>query len=284
MADLAIAATEVLMDEDGRRRRGIAGETIAAGDAVHFDSETNRWHLSNAMTDAEAAVVDGIALNSAGPRQTLRIQIEGAPILGASSGIVEGALYGLSGTAGKIAPLSDAKVTHFRTVIGCGGPGNTLSLGILESGVQPLSVVNTQLIKWCIATQVATNAAQVGAIIDRLGYEEVTFIINIGSIIDADATFTVLLEGGNDSGLSDAAPIADADMISQTVGTAPEVAASFNFGDDGEVRKIGFRDETAAVRYLRLTITPALNTATADFAAYCVLGYGPVNPITQPVA
>ena len=40
----------------------------------------------------------------------------------------------------------------------------------------------------------ADNTAQVGQIIDRLGYDSLTYLIATGAIPDVDATFTVLLE------------------------------------------------------------------------------------------
>lgn len=68
-----------------------------------------------------------------------------------------------------------------------------------------------------------------GQIIDRQGYDSLTYLIATGSIADADVTFTVLLEEGDAANLSDAAAVADADMISQTPGVAPAAAAGFQF-------------------------------------------------------
>ena len=103
----------------------------------------------------------------------------------------------------------------------------------------------------------ADTTASVGQIIDRQGYAGVLRVIALGSIADADATFTVLLEHGDDSGLSDAAAVPDADMISQTSGTAPETAAAFQFDSDNGVR---YLDYIGSKRYTRLTITPAANS------------------------
>jgi hypothetical protein len=124
----------------------------------------------------------------------------------------------------------------------------------------------------------ADNTAQVGAIIDRQGYDALTYLILTGSVADADATFAVLLEEGDNSGLSDAAAVADADMVSQTSGTAPETAAGFQFDDDNEVRKLGYIGNK---RYTRLTITPANNTGAWLIAAAAVLSAPSVAPVTQ---
>lgn len=126
---------------------------------------------------------------------------------------------------------------------------------------------------------VSDNTAQVGQIIDRLGYESLTYILTLGSIADADTTFTVLLEESDDSGMSGATAVADADMISQTSGTAAETAAGFQFDDDNEVRKLGYIGNK---RYTRLTITPANNASAALLSAVAVLGHPTlVTPVVQ---
>jgi hypothetical protein len=117
-------------------------------------------------------------------------------------------------------------------------------------------------------TGAADNTAQVGQIIDHQGYDSATYVITTGTIADADATFTVLLEEGDASNLSDAAAVADADMVSQTLGTAPETAAAFTFASDDNVRKLGY---VGSKRYTRLTITPAANAGAWGIGANCVL-------------
>jgi hypothetical protein len=117
---------------------------------------------------------------------------------------------------------------------------------------------------------VSDNTAQVSAIIDRLGYEEALFVINTGTLADADATFTVLLEDGNNSGLSDNATVND----SFTLNT--QSAASFTFAADGVVRKIGY---IGSKRYLRLTITPANNTGAAPMSAMAILSRAASRPV-----
>jgi hypothetical protein len=118
---------------------------------------------------------------------------------------------------------------------------------------------------------VADNTAQVSQIIDRRGYQALEFVINVGSLADADATFTVLVEDGDNSALSDNAAVADAELL----GT--EAAASFIFSDDNAVRKIGY---VGNKRYVRLTITPAANASAALLAAVAVLGYPSQLPTT----
>jgi hypothetical protein len=120
------------------------------------------------------------------------------------------------------------------------------------------------------------NTAVVGTIIDRKGFEALEFAIIIGANTDANATFTVLIEDGNNSGLSDNAAVADAQLL----GT--EVLASFDFADDGETRKIGYVGDK---RYVRMTITPAGNDSGNIFlAAVAVLGRPLIAPTINPPA
>lgn len=143
-------------------------------------------------------------------------------------------------------------------------------------------MVNNIQVKRAISpVSVSDDTAQVSEIIDRLGYDSLTFMIAIGSIADANATFAVLLEDGDQANLSDNAAVADADMISQTPGTAPETAAAFQYDDDNEVRKVGY---VGNKRYVRLTITPSGNASGALLSAIAVLGNPHSRPVTQAAA
>lgn len=122
---------------------------------------------------------------------------------------------------------------------------------------------------------VADTTAQVGQIIDKKGFESVTYLIATGSIADADATFTVLLEEGDAANLSDAAAVADADLL----GT--EALAAFQFDDDNECRKLGY---IGSKRYTRLTITPVANASAALLSAVAVLGHAQIQPTVNPPA
>lgn len=120
---------------------------------------------------------------------------------------------------------------------------------------------------------VADTTAQVGQIIDRQGYNSLEYLIATGSIADADATFTILLEEGDDASLTDAAAVADADLL----GT--EVLAAFQYDDDNEVRKLGYKGNK---RYTRLTITPVANASAAVLSAVAVLGHPASAPTANP--
>jgi len=98
------------------------------------------------------------------------------------------------------------------------------------------------------------DTAQVSAIIDTQGFQSLTWLIHTGTLTDANATFTVLIEDGNDSGLSDAAAVADIFL------DPLEADADFTFAEDLVVRKIAY---TGPKRYVRCTVTPAGNDAGA---------------------
>lgn len=115
---------------------------------------------------------------------------------------------------------------------------------------------------------VTDNTATVSSIIDCLGYDMVTLAFVTGTDADADATVTALLEEGDNSALSDAAAVADGDMVSMTAGTAPEAAASYTFADDAETRAVGY---LGTKRYIRLTLTPAANTGNVFVAGIAIL-------------
>ena len=104
-----------------------------------------------------------------------------------------------------------------------------------------------------------------------MGCDSLEFAINIGALADADATFTVLVEDGDDSGLSDAAAVADTALL----GT--EALAGFTFANDNETRRIGY---VGNKRYVRLTVTPASNTGNAFVSALALQGH----PHQAPVA
>lgn len=133
---------------------------------------------------------------------------------------------------------------------------------------------NIQLKRVLSPVSVADNTAQVGTVVDHQGFGQAVYAIATGSIADADATFTILLEESDASG-SGFAAVADEDLL----GT--EALAAFQFDDDNECRKLGYK---GIKRYTRLTITPVNNASAALLSAVCVLGAPHVAPIANPPA
>lgn len=117
---------------------------------------------------------------------------------------------------------------------------------------------------------VSDNTQVLSQVIDMLGYRSLTFMIATGSIADADAVFTVLLEHSYLANMAESTEVADKDLI----GT--EYLAGFRYDDDNEVRKIGY---TGGERYVRMTITPSGNASAALISAVAVLGH----PVQCPV-
>lgn len=105
------------------------------------------------------------------------------------------------------------------------------------------------------------NTAMVGAIIDHSQYLGGFYALLSGVLADAAATWTPLLEEGDDSALSDAAAVADADLLPS--GTGQEAAAAFTQASDGLVKTLGY---AGIKRYSRLTNTPANNGSSGPFA------------------
>ncbi len=117
---------------------------------------------------------------------------------------------------------------------------------------------------------ITDNTALVSQIIDLAGYDGCLFVYGTGTLADADATFTPLLEEGDESDLSDAAGVANADMVGLETG--------FTFADDDEVYKLAY---IGTKRYVRLTITPANNSGSAPLFSVAILGKPSLAPVTQ---
>lgn len=118
------------------------------------------------------------------------------------------------------------------------------------------------------------NTAIVSAIIDRLNYESLELVLVTGTNTDANATFAVLVEDGNDPSLSDNAAVADEELL----GT--EAQAGFTFTDDVECRKIGY---VGSKRYVRMTVTPSGNDSGNIFiAGIALLGNSNSSPTANP--
>lgn len=134
----------------------------------------------------------------------------------------------------------------------------TLFAADLRSNILPKSVV--------VPKSVSDNTAEVGTIIDRLGYESVTFIIHVGANAD-NTSLTPSLEQCGAANCSDAA--AATALIGTLAGAthASGTNAIYSFGYYG------------AKRYLRLTLTPgAANTGAIFFSADAILGHKKYAP------
>ena len=125
--------------------------------------------------------------------------------------------------------------------------------------------------KQLFAPKAATtdNTAYVSNIIDMLGYNSCTFVLDTGTLTDTDATFAVTMEHGDASDLSDTA-VPD---VGDLVGTVAQ--AGFDFSADNACRKLGY---IGSKRYARMTVTPTGNTGNVFIAGVAVLGHPKVAP------
>ncbi len=109
---------------------------------------------------------------------------------------------------------------------------------------------------------IASDTTTVGDIIDMQGYESLEFLTIMGTLTDGD--YLPLIEHGDDSGLSDAAAVPDAQLLGTEAGAAFTADT-----DDNKVSKIGY---IGGKRYVRLSIVSTNFSATgAVLGAVAVL-------------
>lgn len=118
-------------------------------------------------------------------------------------------------------------------------------------------------------TSQSGNAALVGAIIDRQGFDSLEFVVTLGTISTPGTTYTPSIDEGDIANLSDATAVAAADLI----GTIAQ--ASFVDSEINTTKKIGYKGNK---RYARLTLTPAGNTGASTICAVSVQGGAMLKP------
>jgi len=119
---------------------------------------------------------------------------------------------------------------------------------------------------------VTDGTAQVSTILNRKGYDAVTLALATGTLTDADATWSVLLEESDDG--TNFTAVADADLV----GT--EALAGFTFVSDIAARKLGY---VGAKQYLRATVDDGTaNSGNLFLAGLWILGHAMVQPTANP--
>lgn len=140
----------------------------------------------------------------------------------------------------------------------------------LHSYIYPVAVIPSK--------SVSDNTAQVGSVIDLAAvlnassnsvgaFDGLEFVTNIGSIADADATFTALVEDSDDNITFTA--------VSDEFLLGTEAAASFRYDSDNNCRRIGY---IGSKRYVRYTVTPAGNSGAALFGVTAIPCYARSAP------
>lgn len=110
---------------------------------------------------------------------------------------------------------------------------------------------------------ISSDTTTVGNIIDTRGFQSCEFVNISGTITDGD--YALLIEHGDEANLSDAAPVADADLI----GT--EAAASFDADDDdNKALRVGYIGEK---RYVRASLVSTNTTSGGTLGVLAILGH-----------
>lgn len=132
MADITITAANVTIDSQPVYEDVVAGAAITAGQACYIDS-SGLAQLSDANGAAALRTVRGIAMNSAGTGQPVRLA-KGTSIINIGATVVAGTIYVSSATAGGIAPAADITTGWYTTIIGVATTTGKIALSIFPSG------------------------------------------------------------------------------------------------------------------------------------------------------
>jgi hypothetical protein len=97
-----------------------------------------------------------------------------------------------------------------------------------------------------IITDTTTN----GNIIDMQGYDSVIFYFSVGTV--SDGTYTPLIQEGDESDLSDATAVSDADLT--------DTEANAALSESNTIKKIGY---TGSKRYIRFNVVSASTSSGA---------------------
>lgn len=119
-----------------------------------------------------------------------------------------------------------------------------------------------------------TGTGQVGAVVDRQGFEGCEILLSYGAITATAATFTPVIKEGDATGAMTS--VADADLIGTEAAAGLAAAARVDGSTEKVTKRIGYK---GTKRYVSVNI---VNTATAGtpVAANVVL----TNPKKAPVA
>lgn len=121
---------------------------------------------------------------------------------------------------------------------------------------------------------ISTDTTTAGNIIDMKGFDSLEFLIFSGTL--TDGSYTPLIEHGDDSGLSDAAAVDDAELLPS--GTGQEATAAFADTDDDTAKRIGYRGEK---RYVRLSLVSASTTSGGTLGAVALQGHPQDTPTAE---
>lgn len=133
MADLSVTAANVASSAPRIDRKGIAGATITAGQAVVKASNGKYVLADNNSATAALRTPDGIALNGASDGQPLAVHKSGDITIGAT--LTPGTTYFLSDTPGGICAVGDLAAGEYPCIIGIARSASVLRVNITAAGV-----------------------------------------------------------------------------------------------------------------------------------------------------
>lgn len=131
----------------------------------------------------------------------------------------------------------------------------------LHSNVKQVVALNSQ--------DITTNTTTVGNIIDTVGFESIEFVIQSGTI--TDGAYALLLEQGDDSGLSDVT-VVPTDLV---LG----VLTGFVAADDNAAKRVG---SIGKKQFQRLSIvSTGTSTGATKFSSVAILGHPKSAPVAE---
>jgi hypothetical protein len=110
MADLTITAANVVAASGASIERGVAGETITAGQAIYLKPSDGKLWKAQCDGTADEGLPVGIALNGGSVNQSITYQVDGQLNIGATT--AKTTAYVLSATLGGICPQADLVSTN----------------------------------------------------------------------------------------------------------------------------------------------------------------------------
>ena len=131
MANLVITVANVRKRQGAEVLGGFAAVPITPGDGVGFRDDGLVYTARN--SSAGAAVVSGVALNTASVNQPVDVLVSGNMDIGAT--LTVGTIYVISGSSGRIFPSADLSVGNIVSIIGIATTTSNLSVLPHASGV-----------------------------------------------------------------------------------------------------------------------------------------------------
>lgn len=119
----------------------------------------------------------------------------------------------------------------------------------------------------------ATTASRTGEVIDVRGFDEATFVVQVGTVTTADATnkFAVSLYHGDLASGTDGTTVSSGDLV----------GAAFDIDASGDADKTGAFGYLGNKRYVKVMVVES-GTASAIIGATAVLAKGAQQPSVGP--